>query len=193
MREIKYGATGISTNLYLTNIFGLPITGLSASSVGLAAYYAREKSAPVSVGLVATSITNPYSAGGFVEIGTGTMNGVYRLDIPDNAFAAGANFVNILLTGANIVSPPFEIPMTSYDPSNITNDGYNLLDAPSGVETNYTLRQALRLILSSSAAKLTGATSGPTIFIRDINDTKDRITATIDASGNRTAISYNVS
>lgn len=64
-----------------------------------------------------------------------------------------------------------------------------LLDLSNGVETSFTLRQALRLILSSAAGELAGAASS-SITIRDINDTKARITATVDADGNRTALTY---
>lgn len=66
-----------------------------------------------------------------------------------------------------------------------------LLDRASGIETSMTLRQALRLILSSSAAKSSGAATS-TFTIRDINDTKDRLTVTTDADGNRTAVVPNV-
>lgn len=52
--------------------------------------------------------------------------------------------------------------------------------------------EAMRIILAALAGKLSGAPSGP-IAIRDINDTKDRITATVDGSGNRTAITIDVS
>lgn len=62
-----------------------------------------------------------------------------------------------------------------------------LLDRTAGVETGFTLRQALRLILSACAAKLSGA-GGATITLRDVNDAKDRITATVDAHGNRLAV-----
>jgi hypothetical protein len=68
----------------------------------------------------------------------------------------------------------------------------DILDAANGVETSFTLRQALRLILSALAGKLSGAGT-TSIAIRDINDTKDRIDATVDASGNRTAVTTNVS
>lgn len=67
-----------------------------------------------------------------------------------------------------------------------------LLDLANGVETSYTLRQALRLILSSAAAKLSGAAT-TSVVIRDIGDTKDRITATVDADGNRTAVTVDAS
>jgi hypothetical protein len=66
-----------------------------------------------------------------------------------------------------------------------------VLDRSAGVETNFTLRQALRLILSSTVAKLSGAATS-TVTIRDINDTKARITATVDADGNRSAVSTDV-
>lgn len=62
-----------------------------------------------------------------------------------------------------------------------------LLDRANGVETGITLRQALRLKLAALAGKLSGAAT-TTVTIRDANDAKDRITATVDADGNRTAV-----
>jgi len=62
-----------------------------------------------------------------------------------------------------------------------------LLDRANGVETSYTPRQALRLILSALAGKLSGA-STTEVTIRDVGDGTDRIVATVDASGNRSAL-----
>jgi hypothetical protein len=50
-----------------------------------------------------------------------------------------------------------------------------------------TLREALKLIVAASAGKVSGAATN-TITIRDINDSKNRIVATVDAYGNRTAV-----
>ncbi len=55
------------------------------------------------------------------------------------------------------------------------------------VEGTYTLRQILRLYSSILLSKISGAGTGTEVF-RSIGDTKDRVTATVDASGNRTAI-----
>lgn len=55
------------------------------------------------------------------------------------------------------------------------------------VEGSTTLRQAIRLIL----AVLTGKSSGggtSTLVFRDIGDSKNRISCTVDADGNRTAV-----
>lgn len=67
----------------------------------------------------------------------------------------------------------------------------NILDRSAGVESTMTLRQTLRLILSSTVAKLSGAAT-TTVTIRDIGDTKNRITATVDANGNRSSVTTDV-
>ncbi len=54
-------------------------------------------------------------------------------------------------------------------------------------EGSYTLRQLVRLISSALFGKLSGA-AGTNIVIRDTADTKNRIDATVDADGNRTAV-----
>jgi hypothetical protein len=54
-------------------------------------------------------------------------------------------------------------------------------------EGTYTLRQFLRLIAAAAAGEISGAAT-TTLIIRDVSDTKPRITATVDASGNRSAL-----
>jgi hypothetical protein len=63
-----------------------------------------------------------------------------------------------------------------------------VLDKANGVETGLTLRNALRLIASALAGKLSGAATATVVIKNAIADDKDRITATVDADGNRTAI-----
>jgi hypothetical protein len=65
-----------------------------------------------------------------------------------------------------------------------------LLDRTSGIETGYTPRQALRVILAAEGGKLSGAAT-TTIAIRDVNDAVTRISATVDADGNRSAVTLN--
>lgn len=55
------------------------------------------------------------------------------------------------------------------------------------VEGTTTLRQATRLTMSAIAAKVSGMGTTTASF-RDIGDTKNRIVATVDSSGNRTAV-----
>lgn len=55
------------------------------------------------------------------------------------------------------------------------------------VEGSITVVQALRLQLAALAGKLSGAAT-TTVSIRDTGDTKNRIVATVDADGNRSAV-----
>ncbi len=57
----------------------------------------------------------------------------------------------------------------------------------ASVETGADLVDSLRLANTANGAKLSGAAT-TTVVIRDLADTKDRVTATVDASGNRTAV-----
>jgi hypothetical protein len=51
----------------------------------------------------------------------------------------------------------------------------------------FTLEESLKLVLASAAAKLSGAAT-TTVIIRAADDSKDRITATVDVDGNRSAV-----
>ena len=66
-----------------------------------------------------------------------------------------------------------------------------LLDKTNGVETGLTLRQALRLLTAVLGGRISGAGTGVEVF-RNFNDTTNRVTASIDASGNRTSVTTNL-
>lgn len=68
----------------------------------------------------------------------------------------------------------------------------SLLDRANGVETGWTVRQVLRLVASILVGKLSGGGSPQNTF-RDLNDTKDRVVATVDSSGNRSAVAKDAS
>ena len=63
-----------------------------------------------------------------------------------------------------------------------------LLDLADAVETGVTTRGALRLSLAALAGKVSGADLNAPVFRNAVADSKDRITATTDAAGNRFTI-----
>lgn len=67
-----------------------------------------------------------------------------------------------------------------------------LLDRADAVETGLTPRQEMRLTAAASAGKLSGAATTSVVIRNAVADSKDRITATVDASGNRTAVTTDV-
>jgi hypothetical protein len=60
------------------------------------------------------------------------------------------------------------------------------------IEPGLTLRQALRLVAAATAGKLTGGGSTEVTIRNAVADSKDRIVATVDSNGNRTAIDYDL-
>jgi hypothetical protein len=92
---IAPASTSQSIELYLG------ATGLAFNTSGLAAYYVRNQSAPVAITLVTQTPTGAWTSGGFAEISSSLVPGVYRLDVPNAAFAAGASDVTIVVRGAS--------------------------------------------------------------------------------------------
>jgi hypothetical protein len=88
-------STSQSIELYLG------ATGLVFNTSGLAAYYVRNREAPTPITLVTQTPTGAWASGGFAEISSSLVPGVYRLDVPDAAFAAGASDVTIVVRGAS--------------------------------------------------------------------------------------------
>lgn len=70
--------------------------------------------------------------------------------------------------------------------------GVAVLDLAAGVETGLTVRQALRLITAISAGKLSGAATTTIVIRNAVADDKNRISATVDSSGNRSAITVDL-
>jgi hypothetical protein len=72
---------------------------------GVTAYYFRQGGSPVQISLSAgTPITAAYSSGKWFEVDAVNCPGLYRLDVPNAAFATAADWVELVITGTGIVS-----------------------------------------------------------------------------------------
>ncbi len=91
---IAPGSTSQSIELYLG------ATGLTFNTSGLQAYYVRNRSTPVQITLVNQTNNGAWNSGGFAEIDAVNMPGIYRLDVPNAAFASGSSDVTINVRGA---------------------------------------------------------------------------------------------
>jgi len=87
-------STSQSLELYLGAI------GISYNSYGLQAYYVRNKSNVTGIALTNQTHNGAWISGGFAEINSTYMPGLYRLDIPNDAFISGADDVTITVRGA---------------------------------------------------------------------------------------------
>lgn len=67
-----------------------------------------------------------------------------------------------------------------------------LLDRSAGIETGLTPRQAWRVIAAACAGKASGLNTTTAVYRNAQADSVDRITATVDADGNRTAVTLDL-
>lgn len=103
--------------------------------------------------------------------------------IATTSFAAGA--VDAAAIAANAIGAS-ELATDA-----VTEIANGYLDLADAIETGVTVRKAHRAELAAAAGKLSGAAT-TTVVIRDTTDAKDRITATVDASGNRSAVTLDL-
>ena len=67
-----------------------------------------------------------------------------------------------------------------------------ILDATDAVETDVTVRQALRIMAAALGGKVSGAETTTITFRNASADDTDRIVATVDVDGNRTAVTLDL-
>lgn len=100
---LKKGSTSRSITLRIVDAStGAPVTSAVYNSSGIALWYRREGAVKTSITAVTLSaLTDAWTSGGFLHVG----DGVYRFDIPDAAFASGANYVDIggTITGMVVI------------------------------------------------------------------------------------------
>lgn len=97
---------------------GRGLTGLVFNSASLTCYYVRPLGSATQLTLATQTVTGAHSDGGFVEVSSTNMPGVYRLDLSDAICATGVNSVVVMLKGAANMAPVvLEIQLVSYDPN----------------------------------------------------------------------------
>ena len=114
MRLIQKGSVDRSVDLYIIDSTdGTPEVGVLFNTAGIDLKYRRDLSAAVSITeATLAALTTAHADGGFLEIG----NGVYRLDLPDAAWAAGADHVTIFGTVTGMIVLPVTVQLVAYDP-----------------------------------------------------------------------------
>lgn len=90
------GATGVTVEVRgFAASTGLPYTAGAFNTAGITAQYVPNRAAAVSITLATQTASGAWTSGGFVHV----AGGVYRLDVPDAAFASGADDVAIVVSG----------------------------------------------------------------------------------------------
>lgn len=179
--SIKAGSTSVSLVIELrAGTTGLPITGIAHTDLTSASYL-RQGGTRTDIVLGAlAAVDSVYASGGWKELDAVNLPGLYRFDVPDAAIATGADWVIVeVADGTTFTAHAKMIALPTYASlaTAITDD---VVEAEGGV----TLQQALSVIL----AALAGVTSGGGLTLKSPNGVATRITATTDASKNRTTM-----
>lgn len=92
--DVLAGATSVSIPVLLRKKSdNTELTGIAYNTSGNVFSYQRQGAARVAITGATQTVTGAYSSGGFVEIDSTNQPGLYRLDVPDAAFATGVDFV----------------------------------------------------------------------------------------------------
>ena len=93
----RFDPSSTSVTLYFRlrdSSTGLAKTGLTSSSAGAVASYTRQAGSATAITLAALALpTTAWSAGGFIEVDATNAPGLYRIDVPNAAFASGVSCV----------------------------------------------------------------------------------------------------
>lgn len=125
LRQILKGATDQSVIIRIVDSGdGTPETGVTSATSGLDLKYRREGAVTANLTESDLSALNDaHSDGGMLHIGAG----YYRVDVPDAAFATGANGVLVFGTVTGMVVIGCYVHLVDYDPQNAVRLGLTAL------------------------------------------------------------------
>lgn len=182
--NIIAGTTSVSLWFSLkTTTTGAPTTGKVAAD--MTGSYWRQGGTRTAITLSdLAAVNSAFSSGGVKEVDGTNQPGLYRWDVPDAALATGADWVvfSIKVTGSMAVDIPIAIPTLATWRTTIF---AKVIEDQGSI----TAQQALSVILSAVA----GVSSSGGTTRKTPNGSATRVSATIDGSNNRTAITLSPS
>lgn len=125
MRQIQKDSSNISVDVYIVDSGdGTPETGVVYNTSGIDLWYRRDFAESTDITETTLgALTDSHTDGGFLHIN----NGVYRLDVPDAAFADGANHVTIGGTVTGMIVIPQTIQLVDFNPEDSVRLGLTAL------------------------------------------------------------------
>jgi hypothetical protein len=122
---VKKGSTDRSVLVRVVDsAAGTPETGVAYNTAGVDLWYRREGATKTSLTEATLATTDAAHAdGGFIHVG----DGYCRLDLPDAAFATGANYVDVGGTFTDMIVIGGRVKLVAYDPEDTVRLGLTAL------------------------------------------------------------------
>lgn len=139
---IKAGSTDQTIDVFIqdsSSTVGAGLTGLVYNTASLVCYYRKGATGSATALTLATqTVGGAHSDGGFVEISSANMPGMYRLDLSDTIVATAGTVTLMLKGAANMAQLPIELQVVSFNPEDAVRLGLTALpnaaaDAPGGL------------------------------------------------------------
>lgn len=147
-------------------------TVVSSSSLWLCWNFIPVTGSPTQVSFVPASIDN-------------RGNGIFTYNIPASSGTINNDSEGFgYFTGSGVGLLPFRSPMFGFRDSDINDVELGLVDG------NYNIKDVHKINLAVLSGSSTGGSTG-TIKFKDPSGVTDRVTATVDENGNRTAVTLN--
>jgi hypothetical protein len=188
MRPVLKGSTDVSVIIRIVDSGdGTPETGVTSASGGLDLKYRREGAATANLTETDLSaLTDAHSDGGLLHIGAG----YYRVDVPDAAFATGANGVMVFGSVTGMVVIGCYVPLVDYNPYDGVRLGLTALpNAAAGANTglpvvgtqvpNATAGASGGLFIAGTNAATTVTTSFTTTFTGNLTGSVASVTGAV--------------
>lgn len=192
----------VTTATNLTNLPSIPANWLTAAGIAAAALNGKgdwmvtytqptgflaatfptgtiANTTNITAGIITTvtNLTNAPTAGDF----TSTMK-------TSIGTAVAASAVASVTAGVTLAAGAIDAASLATAGKNAIAD--SLLDRADAIEVGLTVRTSLKLISAAAGGKASGLATTTAVYRNAVADSKDRIVATVDANGNRTAITY---
>lgn len=196
---IARGSTSVRAQFFWPAGNGESYPNVLTAANMTAAYFRDGDTAMTSITVVTETI-GTWVSGGFGSITGSPSNGCYEFGIPNAVFSSTARnvFVNLYESSGNttiqlnyqiVSADPYTGSTvagyaTGQDPYTSVMKTVDTVDAATNADT---LEKRIRLFASALLAKVSGMGTNAPIF-RNVTDTKARITATTDSSGNRSVV-----
>ena len=141
---VKEGSTSRREYVFVqdsASTTGAGKTGIAHDASGIKAYYVRPGGSSQAITLASlASPTAAFGSGsGWIEVDATNMPGIYRFDVPDAVFAAGAEKAVVMVFGASGMAPVvLEYDLVKYDPRDDTRLGLTQIPASGTILTGGT-------------------------------------------------------
>lgn len=102
---VKKGSTSVIQCIYVISTSDTALTGLTYNSAGLSAYYFRSGNTSATAISLANATLGTFTSGGFKEVDSTNLPGLYEVHLPNAVFADGSDYAYLIFKGATNMYP----------------------------------------------------------------------------------------